>query len=117
MWWHELVHVRRRDYLANLVCRVSALPIMYHPVAHLFCGACVRTREMVCDAIAAKKMASRVALCALPGGAGRYVQAWRGPQAWRVRRCLADGALEERVMELLGTKQKASAGCVCCALA
>jgi beta-lactamase regulating signal transducer with metallopeptidase domain len=50
---HELAHVRRRDYLANLLARAAALPIAYHPATIALHRRIRQTREMICDAHAA----------------------------------------------------------------
>ena len=31
---HELAHIKRRDYLMNVVCQVAALPLAWHPVVY-----------------------------------------------------------------------------------
>jgi len=56
---HELAHIRRRDYLANLLARVLALPIAYHPATQALHARIRQTREMICDASAAQALASR----------------------------------------------------------
>jgi beta-lactamase regulating signal transducer with metallopeptidase domain len=50
---HELAHVRRRDYLVNLIARIASLPIAWHPAAIAMHGRIRQTREMICDAQAA----------------------------------------------------------------
>jgi len=56
---HELTHVRRRDYLANLLARVVALPIAYHPATRVLHDRIRQTREMICDAAAAGAFPSK----------------------------------------------------------
>ncbi|MGC1783122.1 MAG: M56 family metallopeptidase [Acidobacteriaceae bacterium] len=51
---HELAHVRRRDYLANWVCQLGSLPIAYHLATYGMQLEIRRTRELVCDAMAAQ---------------------------------------------------------------
>jgi TonB family protein len=52
---HELVHVARRDYLANLIYEVIYLPLSFHPAAALLRRRIKQTRELCCDeAVAAK---------------------------------------------------------------
>jgi TonB family protein len=46
---HELVHVARRDYLANLVYEIIYLPISFHPAAALLRRRIKQTRELCCD--------------------------------------------------------------------
>ena len=47
---HELAHIRRRDFLANLLTRILSLPIAYHPATQILHGRIRQTREMICDA-------------------------------------------------------------------
>ncbi|MFT4111927.1 M56 family metallopeptidase [Silvibacterium sp.] len=51
---HECAHLRRRDYLANLVLQVLALPASYHPLSALTRARVMESREMVCDQLAAE---------------------------------------------------------------
>jgi TonB family protein len=46
---HELVHVARRDYLANLVYEIIYLPLSFHPAAALLRRRIKQTRELCCD--------------------------------------------------------------------
>jgi beta-lactamase regulating signal transducer with metallopeptidase domain len=50
---HELAHIRRCDYLVNLITRILSLPVAYHPATHALHGRIRQTREMICDAHAA----------------------------------------------------------------
>jgi len=58
---HELAHVRRGDYLLNVILQVFYLPISFHPVAMLIKSHVEQTREMACDELAAEKSSSRIA--------------------------------------------------------
>lgn len=53
---HELAHVERRDYAKNLLYELAAVVAAFHPVAWLVKAQIVRTREIVCDAIAAERL-------------------------------------------------------------
>jgi TonB family protein len=46
---HELVHVARRDYLANLIYEIIYLPVSFHPGATLIRRRIKQTRELCCD--------------------------------------------------------------------
>jgi len=46
---HELVHVARRDYLANLIYEITYLPLSFHPAAALLRRRIRQTRELCCD--------------------------------------------------------------------
>jgi len=50
---HELAHIRRRDYLVNLLAGIGSLPIAWHPATIVIQARIRQTREMICDAAAA----------------------------------------------------------------
>ncbi|HEY8997424.1 MAG TPA: M56 family metallopeptidase, partial [Edaphobacter sp.] len=56
---HECAHIRRADFLKNLVYRTLLLPLGYHPIAWMTLARIAVTREMVCDAEAARFVAGR----------------------------------------------------------
>ena len=62
--WHELEHIRRRDFALNLLYAVLALPIAFHPVLWWTRQRLAESREMVCDAAAANAV----------GGTERYAR-------------------------------------------
>src|SRR6266478_1257553 len=49
---HELAHVRRHDFLLNLIYEVLRLPVSFHPAAFLIKARIDETRELACDEIA-----------------------------------------------------------------
>jgi TonB family protein len=51
---HELAHIRRNDFLKNLLYELISLPISYHPLAWLIRDRLMETREMVCDEFASQ---------------------------------------------------------------
>jgi TonB family protein len=51
---HELAHVRRNDFLKNLLYELLSLPVSYHPAFWLARQRMRETREMVCDQMAAE---------------------------------------------------------------
>jgi len=53
---HELVHVSRRDYLANLVYELIYLPLSFHPAMALVRRRIRQTRELCCDESVANKL-------------------------------------------------------------
>lgn len=53
---HELVHVARRDYLANLVYEIIYLPLSFHPAAALLRRRIKQTRELCCDESVAARL-------------------------------------------------------------
>lgn len=106
---HELAHVRRRDYLVNLLCQVGALPIAYHPATHAMQQRVRQTREMVCDAMAADAMRSTsgYARC-LVVLAQRMLGGRAVAEQVQAVGLFDNNVLEERVMRLLETKTKMS---------
>lgn len=51
---HEFAHIRRRDFLRNLIYEALALPLSYHPLLALTRARLMETREIVCDQMAAE---------------------------------------------------------------
>ena len=56
---HEFAHMRRRDFVKNLVYGALSVPVAYHPVVWLTRSRVAESREMVCDAMAAAAVAGR----------------------------------------------------------
>ncbi|HEX8090954.1 MAG TPA: M56 family metallopeptidase, partial [Blastocatellia bacterium] len=55
---HEMAHIRRRDFLWNLIYELIYLPLSFHPAA-LFAKRRIReTREMACDEMVAGRLMS-----------------------------------------------------------
>jgi beta-lactamase regulating signal transducer with metallopeptidase domain len=102
---HEMAHIRRRDYLVNLLCEAAALPLKWHPAIYGVQRRIRGTREMVCDAMAAEAMQSETvyATCLL-----RLAQSMitTGEMAERVQApgLFSSNVLEERVMRLIQGK-------------
>lgn len=51
---HEFAHIRRKDFLKNLMYEAVTLPISYHPLAGFTRERVTASREMVCDRMAAE---------------------------------------------------------------
>ena len=103
--FHELAHVHRHDYLGNLLCRLAALPVAWHPLIHGVQQRIRRTREMVCDDIAARAMQSEIgyAKCLL-AMAGRTLRQNDFADAAQAIGLFGDNVLEERIMRLMQEK-------------
>jgi bla regulator protein blaR1 len=56
---HELAHIRRHDFLLNLVYELLILPISFHPLATLIKARIDQTRELACDEIASECLSTR----------------------------------------------------------
>ena len=55
---HECAHLERRDFFLNLLYELISLPIAYHPAAWMMKSRVAETRELVCDRMAAERIAS-----------------------------------------------------------
>ena len=53
---HELAHIRRRDYLFNLIYELIFLPLSVHPAAHFIKQRVTQTRELRCDELVAQRL-------------------------------------------------------------
>lgn len=51
---HELAHLRRRDFLTNLLCELMSLPVAWHPAIWIMRQRIAETRELACDRMAAE---------------------------------------------------------------
>jgi TonB family protein len=102
---HELAHIRRRDFLKNLLYEVLTLPVSYHPCTWFARQQVAETREMICDEMAAEATGTheyaqsllRLATMLLEGGPVRV------PQAIGV---FDTNTLERRLMKLTEKKTR-----------
>ena len=101
---HELAHVRRLDYLANLLQMVLETALFYHPAVH-WVSRCVRDdREQCCDDLVTGRYAGRLdyarALLSL-------AESYTGP---RVDPAVAatGGALLARIERIVGVPRSSS---------
>lgn len=93
---HELAHVRRHDYLVNLLQRVAEAVLFYHPAVWWISGRLREEREHCCDDLAIEICGDRdnyaAALAELENGrttaAVLGVAATDGPLLNRIRRIL-----------------------------
>jgi len=53
---HELVHIERRDYLANLVLEILCIPLSFHPAVLFAKGRLANMRELCCDEAVATRL-------------------------------------------------------------
>jgi len=93
---HELAHIRRHDYLVNLLQTLVETLLFYHPAVWWLSGRIRAERENCCDDLA-------VSLC---GDPVTYASALADLEALRCGRSLAmaanGGSLLQRVRRLLG---------------
>ncbi len=101
---HELAHVKRRDYLTNGVCQVAVLPVLWHPVAYGVQQRIRRTREMVCDQMAAREMRSELGYARCLLTMARTMLGGGLAERPEFVGLFSNNVLEERVMRLMETK-------------
>lgn len=54
---HECAHLERRDFFLNLLYQLISLPIAYHPATWAMKSRIAETRELICDRMAAERIA------------------------------------------------------------
>ncbi len=69
---HELVHVHRSDFVWQLLVRTLEAIYWFHPLLWVLARAMTSTRELVCDAICARRLGTVDYARALIELAGRY---------------------------------------------
>ena len=95
---HELAHIRRHDYLVNLLQHVTETVLFYHPAVWWLSGRMRVEREQCCDAIV-------VDICADPldyATALTRLEEGRQPETLAV--AATGGTLIDRVRRLLGAR-------------
>jgi TonB family protein len=105
---HEMAHVRRRDYLRNLIHEFVLLPISVHPLALLIRHHLVRTRELACDEMAASVLGRRHYARSLVRMAHEISRFPSAPEEEFKLGVFDADILEDRVMRLLDSKPLAS---------
>jgi uncharacterized protein (TIGR03435 family) len=99
---HELAHIRRHDYLFNLLQSVAEALLFYHPAVWWVSGHIRSERELCCDAVAVS----------VNGDALTYAQALMELESYRpahVNAAVAanGGSLPDRIARLLGQSRPA----------
>src|SRR5262245_34585206 len=98
---HELIHIKRRDYLLNLIYELISLPLSFHPATSLVKRRIRETRELSCDELVAEKLLDAAVYArSLVHLAGSAVNLSRPGATITVGIADAD-ILEERVMTIL----------------
>ncbi|HJS24249.1 MAG TPA: M56 family metallopeptidase [Pyrinomonadaceae bacterium] len=105
---HEMAHVKRRDFLTNLLCELVALPIWFHPLTFLIKRQIDRTRELACDELVTKRvLAPKVYARSLLWAA--HVSRQYSSQAFMLS--IFDGKiLEERIVRLMQNNRRVGGG-------
>src|SRR4030095_7468103 len=100
-----MAHVKRRDFLSNLICELVALPIWFHPLTFLIKRQLDRTRELACDELVTEHvLAPKVYARSLLWAAD--VSRQYSSQAFMLS--IFDGKiLEERIVRLMKNNRRA----------
>jgi len=56
---HEYGHIRRRDFLAHILCELMSMPVAWHPGIAYLMSRISQTRELACDDYAVSRIGKR----------------------------------------------------------
>jgi uncharacterized protein (TIGR03435 family) len=104
---HELAHIRRQDYLVNILQSVAEALLFYHPAVWWVSGHIRTERELCCDDV----------VVAVFGDPLTYARALAQLESWRPAHLSAavaanGGSLADRIARLLGQPRPATHGAV-----
>ena len=107
---HEMAHIRRHDFLMNLLYELLYLLISFHPAGALIKRRIDQTRELTCDEMAAGRLPSTSAYArSLVNLSGRAAGLPSPAGADYTLGVFDANILEERVMRLLDKRPRSSA--------
>jgi len=101
---HELAHIRRRDFFANLLIELFGSLLYFHPAAHWMRRRITESRELACDELAATARESRPAYAR---DLLRLAERFNSTSIFQpvcVLGIFEGGILEKRVMNLIEKK-------------
>ena len=98
---HELAHIRRHDFLANLLQSIVETLFFYHPAVWWVSSQMRREREHCCDDIAVEITGDRLAYA----NALTQLEQRRGAQVPNGAFAATGGILKRRIERLLGVSQ------------
>jgi len=106
---HEMAHIRRRDYLVNLLCEFALLPLAFHPAAWLLKRRIEETRELACDEAAAGLLVSAPEYARSLVNLAESIAPLTSAFSPRYTLGVFDAnILEERIMRLLDNRSRVS---------
>lgn len=110
---HELAHVRRHDYLVNLLQRLVETLLFYHPVVWWLSHRIRVERELVADDLAATALGDRRRLAVALATLDRLAAAPRSPSPLPAFAQAAHGGhLMSRIQQLVRPSRRAIGGAV-----
>jgi BlaR1 peptidase M56 len=106
---HELAHIKRHDFLLNLLYEIVSIPVFFHPAAAVIKNRIAMTRELACDEAAAGILSSRAGYArSLLNMAQTLSSVARPTQSTWVLGLFDTDTLEERIMNILGKTKRVS---------
>jgi peptidoglycan/xylan/chitin deacetylase (PgdA/CDA1 family) len=102
---HELAHIRRYDYLVNLLQTAAEVLLFYHPAAWWLSRRLRAEREHACDDAAVEAVAGDVLLYARALAALEQTRAARAPRAPELALAADGGSLMKRIERLVRLNQ------------
>lgn len=94
---HEMAHIRRRDFLINIVWEALYALVSFHPAAAFIRRRLAQTREQACDELVSETLVKPVRYAHALLDVAALLTAARRP-AWSL--AMADHGFEERVLRL-----------------
>lgn len=102
---HELAHIRRHDYLVNLLQAVVEALLFYHPVVWWLSRRIRHERELIADDLAAEALGDRRSLALALSELDRMLGATAAGRIPRFAHAAHGGQLMSRIQHLLRPRQ------------
>src|SRR5205823_5595670 len=110
---HEMAHIRRHDFLMNLVYELALLPLSFHPAARWIKRRIDETRELACDEMAAGRMVNAASYARSLVSLARTMCSLSSPRSLAgpgyTLSVFDANILEERIMKLLDKRPRPTA--------
>lgn len=105
---HECAHLERRDFFLNLLYQVVSLPIAYHPATWMMKARIAGTRELVCDRMAAERIAGSRSYASSLLRLAAAMHAGRMTNPHHAIGMFDANTLEDRIMSLMTSQPSVS---------
>ena len=100
---HEFAHIRRHDFMLNLLYEVLYVPVCFHPFTALIMARIAQTRELACDEMAVQMLPSPKHYASSLLKIARSILSDPRPELNYGLGLFDTNTLEERVMNILTT--------------
>lgn len=105
---HEFAHVRRHDFLFNLIYESVYLPLSFHPLTAFIRSRIADTRELACDEMAAQVLPSETHYASSLVRIAQSMLSRNQTQTTYALGLFDTNSLEERIMNILRTSNNGS---------